>query len=133
MSNRRWGTIVFWLWLVIVLLGNLYGATCGSTCPSAHTIRQLSPRWLAKPLATAGPLPLWLLLVAYHLFHNRNRRWSDVIVSVQRAVAPLLAPTLFAYLSYVMTLRYLHYVVDYDPSGWVLLAFCFCVPCFLCL
>jgi hypothetical protein len=117
MSNRRWGTLLFWLWLVAVLLGNLYGATCGSVCPSAQTIRKLSPRWVAKSLATAGPLPLWLLLAAYQLVHSRNRRWSDAVVSVQRALAPLVAPSLFAYLSYAMTLRYLHYVIDFDPSG----------------
>lgn len=110
----RPGARLMLAWCAVIAAGSLFANVCGTACPSPKTLGVLSPKALAKVVATAGPAPMWIAIIIHHL---RMASGRGNIKDAWREAAPVLLPSLAAFLACVMWLRYLHYVIPYDPSG----------------
>lgn len=119
-------------WLTFVLICGLLEFRCGHTaydyrasaqvgcttvkghclelasgCFTAAALQMLSPRSLSTAVGVGGPLLTWLPMLASTLLHR----------SVSRSVASTFIRTLLWYLAVIGTVRHLHSLLGWDPSG----------------
>ena len=119
-------------WLTFVLICGLLEFRCGHTaydyrasaqvgcttvkghclelasgCFTAAALQMLSPRSLSTAVGVGGPLLTWLPMIASTWLHR----------SVSRSVASTFIRTLLWYLAVIGTVRHLHSLLGWDPSG----------------
>jgi len=98
---------------------------CVNPCTAApdHCVlawQVISARWFAKLVVTVGPLLMWLPLLAHARYHARLPELSSWVVLAA-----------IAWLGLSMPLRFTTLVVNWDPSGHVLVLGLQLVPMWL--
>ena len=115
-------------------------AACSATAPSLiclspQAVRSLSPGWLARRLGDAGPLLVWLPLLAAARWRRAPGRpgvvaGGEVCSGSEGAhagagsgcsVGASLGAACLIWLASIMPVRYARRVLPFDPSGHVLL------------